>query len=112
MVFCLLFFSFFFARQKESNRPALSFSLSLSSSATVPSVSSPASFSSSKSAMWSLAAGRLQLGNPSDAATLAALAAPHVLYGAVWLHAPLWRRAFGRKAVPVLEWAALVGKRE
>lgn len=62
--------------------------------------------------MWSLAAGKLSLGNPSDAVTLAALAAPHVLYAAVWLHAPLWRRAFGRRSVPVLEWAAFIGKRE
>ena len=62
--------------------------------------------------MWSLAAGRLPLGNPSDATTLAALALPHVLYAAVWLHAPLWRRAFGRKSVPVLEWCALAGKSE
>ena len=62
--------------------------------------------------MWSVAAGRLALGNPSDAATLAALALPLVLYAAVWLHAPLWRRAFGRRAVPALEWFALAGKRE
>ena len=62
--------------------------------------------------MWSLAAGRPSLGNPTDAATLAALASPHILYAAVWLHAPLWRRAFGRRAVPVLEWCALAGKRE
>jgi hypothetical protein len=62
--------------------------------------------------MWSLAAGKPNLGAPSDAVTLAALAFPHLLYAAVWLHAPLWRRAFGRRAVPVLEWSAFACKSE
>ena len=60
--------------------------------------------------MWSVKSGRLPLGNPSDATVFAALAAPHLLYAAVWLHAPRWRATFGKSAVPALEVAACVGK--